>query len=865
MPLQRATAAITDENPSTDSLYQPKTMGAVRVSQPPVIDGWLNDSCWAKAAPAEGFITTEPDPGKPSALSSYIRVVYDDDAIYIGAHLTDPQPDSIQLTLSERDVFGNADWYGVLLSPYRDGANGVSFAVTAAGVQVDEKWTGFDSDPLWDAVWESAVRIGDDGWYAEFALPYGALRFPSAALQDWGINFARSIRRTREESWWSPINVEEQGFLQQVGILKGLQNIHAPFRLSLTPYLSSYVELRSDPETGITESVWDINGGMDLKYGINDAFTLDMTLIPDFNQVRFDNEVLNLSPFEVRFNENRAFFTEGTELFNKQDLFYSRRIGGQPVGYYSVYDEIGEGEELLSNPEESRLYNATKISGRTNSGLGIAVFNAITAETEATIREADGDERSVTTAPLTNYNVFVLDQNLKRDNSFVTLTNTNVWRVGSWEEANVTGLLFRLRDKKDQYQIQVNGALSQLYPDNFDDVALGHTAGLNFNKVSGNLTFNTGYYEESDTYNPNDLGILFANNERVLFGFFNYNIYKPFWRFNQLYHFLGTEYQRIYQPNEFGNFGIYSEATQIWKSFFASGISFNAEPIITYDWFEPRVPGRFLEYPVNFTWGSWVSSDYRKKFAFDAGMDYRKFYSDNRNTISFGIEPRWRVNDKLQLNVSFEQDRAQDDLGWVNQLEDGSIIIGRREVITTETGIEAKYIFTNRMFLTFRARHYWSTAEYNDYFELGDDGKLYESPYSGIDPETMLSAHNVNFNAFTIDAGFTWRFAPGSDLFLVWKEGIFDAGSELEINYFSNLQRTFLSEQSNNLSLRLVYYLDYVQVKKWTRDSEDKREDQDMSWAPGRTFRAGERDFRFSPGAGPGAAVGGYPGVPGHH
>lgn len=152
---------------------------------------------------------------------------------------------------------------------------------------------------------------------------------------------------------------------------------------------------------------------MDVKYGISDAFTLDMTLIPDFGQAQSDNKVLNLSPFEVQFNENRQFFTEGTELFNKGGLFYSRRIGGTPLNYGKAYNNLQDGEEVVENPLAPQLYNATKISGRTAKGLGIGFFNATSGRTVATIRNSEGIERQVETDPLTNFNVLVFDQNLK--------------------------------------------------------------------------------------------------------------------------------------------------------------------------------------------------------------------------------------------------------------------------------------------------------------------------------------------------------------------------------------------------------------------------------------------------------------------
>lgn len=186
---------------------------------------------------------------------------------------------------------------------------------------------------------------------------------------------------------------------------------------------------------------------MDVKYGINQSFTLDMTLVPDFGQVRSDNQVLNLSPFEVKFDENRSFFTEGTELFSKGDLFYSRRVGARPINFYEVQNQLQANEYVVENPSESRLLNATKISGRTAQGLGIGFFNALTNKMEAVVENNLGERRFIETQPLSNYNILVFDQTLK-NNSSVSFINTNVTREGSAYDANLSAFLFNINDKK---------------------------------------------------------------------------------------------------------------------------------------------------------------------------------------------------------------------------------------------------------------------------------------------------------------------------------------------------------------------------------------------------------------------------------
>jgi hypothetical protein len=270
------------------------------------------------------------------------------------------------------------------------------------------------------------------------------------------------------------------------------------------PYLSGY--LNHSKESGFSRSY---NGGMDIKYGVNEALTLDVTLIPDFGQVVFDQEILNLSPFEVQFNENRQFFTEGTELFNKAGLFYSRRIGVQAPSAVT-FAQVQNGDSLADVPQQPRLLNASKLSGRLKNGLGIGVFNAVTAEQQANAYNPNlGGWRKITVAPLTNYNVLVLDQNLK-NNSSVTFTNTNVWRAGNFYDANVSGLNFKLNSKSNEYFVSGRGTLSARLP---EQANLGHNWGLTVGDQRGAWIYSASYLEESHTYNPNDLGFNTNNNK----------------------------------------------------------------------------------------------------------------------------------------------------------------------------------------------------------------------------------------------------------------------------------------------------------------------------------------------------------------
>ena len=204
---------------------------------------------------------------------------------------------------------------------------------------------------------------------------------------------------------------------------------------------------------------------MDVKLGINESFTLDMTLIPDFAQVQSDNVFLNLSQFQVKFDEFRPFFTEGTELFNKAGLFYSRRIGATPSGSNAVLYKYGDnpGYRILKNPGITQLYNATKFSGRTKNNLGIGIFNAVSAPMKARIQNlSNGNDSTILTEPLTNYNIIVFDQALKNRSS-ISFTNTNVLRKGNTKNANVSSLDVSLFDKKNKHNFTFTGKYSSIW------------------------------------------------------------------------------------------------------------------------------------------------------------------------------------------------------------------------------------------------------------------------------------------------------------------------------------------------------------------------------------------------------------------
>ena len=425
---------------------------AKRISEPPIIDGILDDKVWDNAESNTDFYQWRPSNTGPArdTHTTLVKVIYDDDAVYFGVKMADPDPKNIAKEISQRDEFymNKTDLIGVMISPYDDGLNYVSFVITSAGTIADMKTVGDfdDNDGDYDVVFDAKISFDKFGWNAEFKIPYSALRFPKKDVQSWGLNFFRRVFNLNESYVWNYIDRSVGRMSEYMGVLEGIQNIDPPTRLFFYPYSQFNSEIyEGNTGTGIS-------AGMDIKYGINEAFTIDATLIPDFGQVKFDEVELNLSPFEQQFDEKRAFFTEGTELFNRGGIFYSRRIGGDLSS--SGEDFVQENEKVSASDNSIDLINAIKISGRTDNKLGIGFFNAITKKSVATLQDTlNQSTREVILEPLTNYNVLVLDQQIK-NNSSITFLNTNVKRAKEYRNANVSALLLDLKTKQNNYRFE---------------------------------------------------------------------------------------------------------------------------------------------------------------------------------------------------------------------------------------------------------------------------------------------------------------------------------------------------------------------------------------------------------------------------
>lgn len=792
-----------------------KTIQAIYVETAPKIDGVLDEAVWINAPVATDFVEYTPNPGRKASQRTEVKVLYTTEGIYIGAKMYDTAPDSILKQLSVRDATGNvnADNFAVYIDGMYTQQTDFTFQVTAAGVQIDQN----DGDGIWDAVWKSAVKIVADGWIAELEIPYSQLRFPKNDVQTWGINFGRNIRRSRQGFFWSKIDPIQDNAVQQQGLLQGIERIQPPVRLSFTPYVAGYLNHSFDGATGKHTLTPTFSAGADMKYGINESFTLDVALVPDFGDVQSDNLVFNLSPFEIYYEERRPFFTEGVELFSSADLFYSRRIGSTPERYGLALNQLDSTELITRNPEKPYLINALKVSGRTKKGLGLGLFNAVTAPSFAQIENDSGQTRRYETESFTNYNVVVVDQQFWK-HSFVSLINTSVVRFGGYTDALATGTEFKIADQKNLYGVAGSAAMSHRFLDTMkyaENYENGYRYDISFQKFSGNFRFRVRQQTMSKNYNINDMGFVGRTNYINTSVLVSYNTYKPFGRILRTWSSLDFSYEMLYNPAVFTRIQFGGEWGATLTNFLSIGADFRIEPIGYNDYFEARTDGQVWKKPTWTRLNFWFSSDYRKAFALDGGINYRRFWGQGAwaasDVIGGNLQPLIRFNDNFNMIIRADLTVRRNSLGYVTKTLDNStgenqIIFGSRFRQDLETSIAANYLFTNKISLTLRVRHYWAVVDYNQFYFLSSDGNMNDIANVGN--------YDTNFNAFNIDLIFRWRFAPGSELNVVWKNAILSYGTDPNYDYFNNFGRMFETGQNNQFSIKALYFLDFFTLLK---------------------------------------------------
>jgi hypothetical protein len=737
---------------------------------PIAIDGLLNDGAWQTAPVVGGFRQRDPNEGAPASQDTEVRVLYDDEALYVAARLHDARADSIVRQLTRRDGQSRSDYFQVYLDPYYDRRSGFYFGVNSAGTLSDgtiynDGWT----DNSWDGVWEGRARVDEQGWTCEMRIPFSQLRFADAEPQRWGINFYRSMGRGFEDDYLVFQPKTESGFVSRFPTLVGLEGVSPGMALEIVPYVTSKGEfLAVSPDDPFNDgSRWTANGGGDLRMALGQKLTLNGTINPDFGQVEVDPAVVNLSDVETFFPEKRPFFVEGSSIFDagaqgasdywsfnweQPTFFYSRRIGDAPQG--SIPGTV----PYMDVPGGTTILGAAKVSGKLGGG-NFGTLHAVTAREHADLWDSGlGGSYEQEVEPLTYYGVArhlkefperrhglgFLGTLAARDfddprleDEFNDLSTVGVldgwhylddgkvwvlsgWAGGSYVHGNESRMADLQASPRRYYQRPDATSFSM---DSSRTSLTGAGGRVWLNKEKGNWLTNAGFGVLSPGLEINDMG--FMNRADVVNGHFGfgYKWTKPSKHIRH-HNLIGAVYAGSNFDGDLTDLGYWAKKFWWWHNNWVTEISATYNP-------ETVNPRRSRGGPLMLNAPGGDAS-----FFFDTEGGRVRYYYVSANGSSRPDENSWSwyvepgIHYKPVPNVFFQLgpslSQARDGAFYFSTLDDptNTATYGKRYIFsqldqtTLAVNLRLNVSFTPAMSLQFFGQPLFSTADYDDVREL---------------------------------------------------------------------------------------------------------------------------------------------------
>ncbi len=326
--------------------------------------------------------------------------------------------------------------------------------------------------------------------------------------------------------------------------------------------------------------------------------------------------------------------------------------------------------------------------------------------------------------------------------------------------------------------------------------------------IKGNFRWRVGHDLANTTFDNNDLGLARRNNYNNVNVGLSYEIFQPTPIFNRYRISLRGRHQRLYDPAVRVGETYDLNTIFVLPSRLAFGLNFDYNSSYS-DYFEPRAPGRFVIFEDNLGSDFFISSDFRKKFAYDLTGSYTSHFENPRRRWSMSASPRYRFSDRFFVRFSSNYSRRMNNVGYVTQTA-VDIYLGQRDITQLENTFRASYNFDPYKAINLSFRNFWSTVDYADnrYFRLKRDGTLSPAAYN-----LSLNDPNTNFNIWNFDLSFSWRFAPGSEAVLLYRNQIFQQSGKSDLGYTTSLSELFAQPVQHTISLRVVYFVDYAQLK----------------------------------------------------
>ncbi len=771
-----------------------KIVHAFRITKtPPKIDGQLNDEVWTLAPAAEGFTQWDPDNGSPLTERTLIQVAYDDRYLYVGVRCLDRMPDGIARGLGRRDENPPTDNFSLGFDPRHDHQTGYAFQTNASGVQSDYYLYDDDrSDSSFDAVWEVRTSIGDEGWIAEYRIPFSQMRFNAAPGpgQIWGFTGRRYIRRRGEVGEWTARPRGERGEVSRWGHLVFDDALAPPRRIEIQPYV-----LGSSTRQAASAGA-QLNGsaGADLRFGIGTSATLSATVNPDFGQVEQDPAVLNLSIFETFFPEKRPFFLEDSRTFvppyGNFQLFHSRRIGRAP-GRFAVPD----GEVIVKQPTQTSVLGAAKLTGK-GSGWTYGALTALTSREYAQLQSG----REALIEPMTSYNTLRVQRDVRNGTSNIGAIFTGVVREKD-DDAFTGGIDYNLR--WDRNRVVWNGHWVATRAPGTGGVATSGGGITNFNFSRKHYGYSGHYDHFGRDFRVNDAGFFRTRANRNDANGSAYVEQPDPWRA------FRRAQVGFYVANDWNNDGLvfyrlldgYGSVT--FRNFWNVAAEGGRE-LQVFDDLDTRGGPPILVPRRQFLYVG-VGSDSRKSWRFNFNGSVRTDAVGGW-TGQVGPSLTLQPSGRLQASMSTNYTAAKDIAQWITNTDvngDASAdnVYGtlRRNVV--DVTLRSTYAIERDMTLQVFLQPFVAVGKYTNIRRLA-------RPLSfDFDPATLT--YDPSFNNKSLRANIVWRweYIRGSTLYAVWNVSKSDASRPGVFSPLRDLGGVFGGDGPSVFMVKISYWM----------------------------------------------------------
>ncbi len=839
--------------------------------EPPKIDGLINDAAWDRVPWGGGdFRQLSPDAGAAPSAQTKFKILYDAKNLYIIVRALDPDPSKIVSRMSRRDGF-DGDWVEVNIDSYYDKRTAFSFTASVSGVKGDEYVSnnGENWDTSWEPIWYLKTSIDAEGWVAEMRIPLSQLRFAFKPELTWGIQFTRLFYRNQERSNWQYIPPTAPGWVHLFPELHGIKGIKPQQQLEIQPYIVAKAETAQKEEgnpfaTGQSTSEYV---GLDAKIGITSDVTLDLTVNPDFGQVEADPSRVNLTAFELFFQERRPFFIEGNNTLNfpitdfgsDNNLFYSRRIGRIPQGSVTTDAQGDDGvNEYSKQNSRTAILGAAKLTGKNKKGFSWGLLESVTNPEHATI-DSLGYRREQTIEPLSNYFVGRAQQDINKGNTVVggifTAVNRNIkdpqlnflptaaysggldflhnWKARTFYvsgkyfmshlEGSTESMIATQRSSERYFQRPDN---NHAFVDSTRRSMTGSGGKFVFGKRSGRLVFDVGGSWLSPQLDLNDIGYLRQTDQVQQWAWVQYRILNPVGIFRSQRYFAGQDLGWDFDGRNISR--------DFWVDFFVEfknfwSLDIGTQQVVHNTSNADLRGGPAIRYPGASAYWFFATTDKRKKIALSVNPQWQIGNDSYLRTEDLDINLTYRPTDALNISINPIFSHNENQLQYVttgNANGENRYVMAEIDQTSFRMQLRVTYMITPNLSFQYWGQPFGTAGNYTNYkYIVNGSASEYHERYVSVPNDWLtlnngiysvdennkgsvdytFSQPNFNIGQFRSNMVLRWEYIPGSTLFLVWNQ-------EMNGNFYHNpgslsqrYQFDFNQQAHNTFLMKFTY------------------------------------------------------------